>query len=63
MVLSSHSGKAANALHRYRLVKEEWQNDGSLVVVVELPAGLKQDFLNELNHLCHGGLETKILEE
>ncbi len=61
-VPASHSGKASNALHRYKLLREEWQSDGSLVAVVELPAGLRQDFLNELNHLCHGNVETKTLE-
>ena len=60
---AAHSAKADNILRKYRLMKEGWQNDGSLLAVVELPAGLRNDFLNDINHLCHGEVETKILEE
>ncbi len=57
-----YAGKATPVLHKYDLKKEEWQNDGSLIALVEVPAGLKQDLLNELNHLTHGSVEAKILE-
>lgn len=57
-----HAGKASPILHKYGLEKEEWQNDGSLVAVLEIPAGIKQDLFNELNHVTHGELESKILE-
>jgi len=56
------SGKASPILHKYELKKEEWQKDGSIIAVVELPGGLKNDLLNELNHITHGNVETKILE-
>lgn len=42
-------------------LREDWQTDGSLVVVVEIPGGLEEDFHNKLNELCHGNVETKIL--
>lgn len=42
-------------------LREDWQTDGSLVVVVEIPGGLEEDFYNKLNALCHGNVETKIL--
>jgi ribosome maturation protein SDO1 len=60
---AAHAGKSEHILHKYQLVKEEWQKDGSLIAVVEMPAGLKQDFLADLNSCCHGDLETKILEK
>ena len=41
------------------VLKDEWQNDGSLLSVLEMPAGLQQDFLDELNKLTHGNAETK----
>ncbi len=56
------SGKAPSILHKYELKKEEWQNDGTLIALLEVPAGVKQDLLNELNHLTHGDLQMKILE-
>lgn len=42
-------------------IREDWQTDGSLVVVLEMPGGLEEDFHNKLNTLCHGDVETKIL--
>jgi len=42
-------------------LREDWQTDGSYVAVVEIPGGLEEDFHNELNALCHGDIETKIL--
>ncbi|MCR4335431.1 MAG: ribosome assembly factor SBDS [archaeon] len=62
-VPAQFSGKASVILHKYGLEKEEWQNDGSLVAMLELPAGTKQDLFNELNHLTHGDVETKIIDD
>jgi ribosome maturation protein SDO1 len=42
-------------------IREDWQTDGSLLVVIELPGGLEEDFYSKLNELCHGNAETKIL--
>src|SRR3989344_2750247 len=56
---AQYSGKASVILHKFGLQKEEWQNDGSLVAVLEIPAGIKQDLFNELNHLTHGEVESK----
>ncbi|MBI4210680.1 MAG: ribosome assembly factor SBDS [Candidatus Diapherotrites archaeon] len=57
------TGKASVVLHKYGVQKEEWQNDGSLVALLEIPAGVKQDLFGELNHLTHGEVESKILEK
>lgn len=59
---AQYSGKASVVIHKYGVKKEEWQNDGSLVAVLEIPAGAKQDLFNELNHLTHGEIESRILE-
>lgn len=55
------SGKAVGVLHKYDLKKEDWQRDGSIIAVVDIPAGMKQDLLNDLNQVTHGEMETKIL--
>ena len=60
---AAHAAKTEHILHKYKLQKEEWQANGDLVAVVEMPAGLRQDFLNDLNGTCHGDVETKILEK
>ncbi|MCR4368775.1 MAG: ribosome assembly factor SBDS [archaeon] len=60
---AQYSGKASVILHKFGVEKEEWQNDGSLVAMLEIPAGIKQDLFNELNHLTGGNVETKILDK
>lgn len=61
---------AKYAAQSYRILKmygtmkkDEWQNDGSLVAVIELPAGMSEEFENELNKLTKGESETKILNK
>ena len=41
------------------VIKDEWQNNGALLSVIEMPAGLQQDFLDELNKATHGNVEVK----
>ena len=37
-----------------KMIKEEWNQDGSWTVDVELPAGLKPEFVDKINSLTHG---------
>lgn len=48
--------------HMGRITKEEWQPNGSWIGVVELPAGMRDDFLGRLNEKTKGNVETKILK-
>jgi len=45
-----------------KIIKEDWLNDGSWKCVVDISAGLKQDFFDRLNSMTHGEIETKILK-
>jgi ribosome maturation protein SDO1 len=45
-----------------KLQKEQWQNDGSWVGVVRLPAGLQDEFYSLVNRLSKGDAETKLLK-
>lgn len=45
-----------------KLQREEWQNDGSWVGVVRLPAGLQNEFYGLVNRLSKGEAETKLLK-
>lgn len=42
-----------------KVLKNEWRNDGSLKVLVEIPVGLEDKFFTDVNHMCHGELESK----
>ena len=57
-----YAAKSYSVLNSFgKKIREDWQSDGSLVVVLEMPGGLEEDFHNQLNALCHGEVETKIL--
>ncbi len=45
------------------ILNDEWQKDGSWIVVVEIPGGLEQDFYDKLNGITRGNMETKVLKE
>jgi len=58
----TYAGKCFGVLKQYgKLLKDEWQNDGSLVAVVEIPAGVQEELFDKLNGLAHGEVESKIL--
>ena len=58
-----YTGRTQSELHHFEVKKEEWLNDGSLIMLVEIPAGLKNDLLNKANKATHGEAEIKILDE
>ncbi len=41
--------------------KEEWQTDGSLIAVLEIPAGTQTEVYDRLNALTQGSVETRLL--
>ena len=52
---AQYSGKSYSVVKgNSTILRDEWLNDGSWKVVVEIPAGLWQDFINKLNSLTHG---------
>ncbi len=58
------AGQSYSILKQYgKLKKDEWQDDGSLVAVVEVPAGLQNELYEKLNHLTQGNVETKTIEK
>ena len=56
-----HSGKLYSVLHEFGEVKKDtWQGNFQFCLV-EMPAGLQDDFCNKINGLTHGDVEIKIL--
>jgi len=45
-----------------KLTREAWQNDGSWIGVVEIPAGMQTEFYAIINRLTKGEAETKLLK-
>lgn len=49
--------------HLGAIKKEEWLNDGSWAFVIEIPAGITEEFFSELNRITKGEVQTKILDK
>ena len=45
-----------------KVTREAWQNNGSWIGVVKIPAGLQTDFYSLINKLTKGEAETKLLK-
>ncbi|MDD5192818.1 MAG: ribosome assembly factor SBDS [Candidatus Nanoarchaeia archaeon] len=59
---AEHTGRVYGIIKEYK-EKENWLNDGSLEVVLNLPIGLQSDFYDKLNSITHGSAITKELKE
>jgi len=58
-----HVGRSYGSIKEAgKLMQEEYQQDGSWVGVLELPAGAHATLLDRLGSLTHGTAETKILK-
>ncbi len=55
------TGKIHSILKEYGLQKEEWSQDGALVAVCEMPAGVQGEFFDKINKLTSGQAQTKLL--
>jgi len=44
------------------LKKDEWLNNGSLKALIKIPAGLQEEFENDINKITHGDCEIKIIK-
>lgn len=53
-----HTGKVYGVVNEYK-EKEEWLNDGSLKVIVNIPVGLQSEFYDKLNGVTHGSAVTE----
>jgi ribosome maturation protein SDO1 len=61
-VFPEHAARAYNAFKTFGNVsREEWQSDGSLVAVVEMPAGMYGSFIERIGKLTQGTIQTKVL--
>lgn len=60
---AEHAAKSYSTVKNFgKILREDWQQDGSWVVVVEMPGGLEQDFYDAINKVCHGNIESKVLK-
>jgi ribosome maturation protein SDO1 len=56
-----HTGKAYGVVSQYK-EEEDWEDDGSLKIVVSVPSGMIMDFYDKLNSVTHGSALTEELK-
>jgi ribosome maturation protein SDO1 len=62
-ILAEFAAKGYGAVKGYGTIsREEWQADGALVAVVEMPAGLYGPFVERLGKITQGTIQTKVLK-
>lgn len=61
-VPAEHTGHTYGTIRQLGdIQQEEWQKDGALVVVIEIPAGMQGEVYDRLNTVTHGNVTTKLL--
>jgi ribosome maturation protein SDO1 len=59
---AEHTGHAYGPVRAMgEIQQEEWQNDGALIIVLEIPAGMQTEVYDRLNALTHGQVTTKLV--
>jgi ribosome maturation protein SDO1 len=62
-VPASYAPKAYGEISAFgKLNRESWQNNGSWIGVVQIPAGMQTEFYALINRLTRGEAETKLLK-
>jgi ribosome maturation protein SDO1 len=62
-IFPEHAAKAYGSIKGFGIItKEEWQADGSLVALVEMPAGVYGSFIDRIGKLTQGTVQTKVLK-
>ncbi|MEA1984694.1 MAG: ribosome assembly factor SBDS [Euryarchaeota archaeon] len=57
-----YAGKSYGDIAKFgTMMKDSWENDGSWVAVIRMPAGMQNDFYGLVNRLTKGDAQTKIL--
>ncbi|MEM2282682.1 MAG: ribosome assembly factor SBDS [Candidatus Hadarchaeales archaeon] len=61
-VPAQHAAKAYGALKAYKPCREEWLQDGSLRVEIEIPAALQAEFFEKVNQLTKGEAQVRVCQ-
>ncbi len=62
IIPSKYAGQSMRILKMYgKISKSEWKSDGSFDAIIEIPAGIMDEFFSQLNNICHGEVNSKIL--
>jgi len=64
VISGKHAGAGYGILKRIgKMIREDWLDNGSLRVVLEIPAGVQEELENEVRKLTKGDFELKIINK
>jgi len=62
IIPSQYAYKVYNLIHSQKILREQWLADGSWRVIIELPAAIYGEFLEEIGRKTDGNVASKDLE-
>jgi len=57
-----YTGQVFDLKRNFEVMKEEWQQDGSFIAVVKVPAGMRDELFSFLNSITKGEAQTKVVK-
>ena len=61
-VPAQYASRVYGYIKQLKPVKTDWLNDGSLSVVIEIPAGMQTEVFDKLNSMTHGSVYSKLIQ-
>ena len=59
---AEYTGRVYDLKKNYGVTKEEWQEDGSFIALVKVPAGMRDELFSFLNAITKGEVQTKVVK-
>lgn len=58
-----YAGKCYSIIRQHsKPLKEQWQNNGDLLTLVEIEAGAQEEFFSKLNNITRGDITTRVVK-
>ena len=57
-----YASRVYGYIKKLKPTRTNWQNDGSLDAVLEIPAGMQTEVFDKLNSMTHGNVYSKLLQ-
>ena len=62
-IFKEYAPKVYGTLKQYNVIHESWNDDGSLSMRINVPAGMRVDVIDRINSLTHGNVEVEVTDE
>ncbi|MBA7555870.1 hypothetical protein ES705_48562 [subsurface metagenome] len=59
---AAYTGRVYEIKNNYAVTKEEWQEDGSFIALLRVPAGMRDELFSFLNAITKGEVQTKVVK-